>query len=79
MCSPRLPRLWKLVDLLRDLGANLPTIPTPRIRTRAAALAVTLAAARAARHPLPTRTRPPARFAHWTWTVARWTDPDRAA
>ena len=79
MCCPKLPRLWTLVDLLRDLGSDLPTIPMPRVRTRAAALAVTAAAAQAALYPLPPRQRPPARFMDHVRMVRQLTDPNRAA
>jgi hypothetical protein len=79
MCSPRLPRLWTLVDLLRDLGSDLPTIPMPRVRTHWAATAIALSRLRIEASPLPTRQRPPARFMDRARTVRQLTDPHRAA
>jgi len=79
MCCPRLPRLWTLVDILRDLDRPMPILPMPRVRTRAAALAVTAAATQVAMHPLPTRMRPPARFMDPVHMVRQLTDPNRAA
>ena len=79
MCSPRLPRLWTLVDLLRDLGSDLPTIPMPRVRTHWAATAIGLSRLRIEASPLPTRQRPPARFMDEVRMVRHVTDPDRAA
>ena len=81
MCSPRLPRLWTLVDLLRDLGTDLPTIPMPRVRTRWAAAQIAWAACLVARHPLPPRQRPPVRVNGWIMlpTIERSTGPRPAA
>jgi hypothetical protein len=79
MCSPRLPRLWTVLDLLRELNRPLPILPMPRVRTCAAGLAVTAAAAQVALYPLPPHTRPPARFMDRARTVRQLTDPNRAA
>jgi hypothetical protein len=79
MCSPRLPRLWTLVDLLRDLGTDLPTIPMPRVRTHWAAKAIALSRLRIEANPLPTRMRPPGRFMDQVRMVRHVTEPDRAA
>jgi len=79
MCCPRLPRLWTVLDLLRDLNRPLPTIPMPRIRTHWAANAIALSRLRIEANSLPTRQRPPARFMDRARTVRQLTDPNRAA
>ena len=79
MCCPRLPRLWTVLDLLRELGTDLPKLPTPRVRTHWAAKAIALSRLRIEANPLPTRMRPPARFMDRARTVRQLTDPNRAA